>query len=568
MQNYLGIRIAIGFQPIMPAIEAGLSASRRGATISASIPRTAGILNSRVILWLVALAATLVVAGEAFAQRDIRLAAPPANEQRVALVIGNGAYKHTAPLVNPPNDARLMADTLVSLGFRLVGGAALVNDDKPAMEKAIREFGQRLRGGAVGLFYYAGHGVQVKGENYLIPVAANIVDESDVKYELVNAGFVLDEMANAGNRLNIMILDACRNNPFGGRGLRSAASGLAPVTAPAGTVISYATQPGNVAQDGSAKNSPYAAALAAAMRKPGRSVFETFNEVGLAVKNATGGRQQPWFATSPIEGTFHFLPGKASVSTPQEGAPAAMVDPAAVELSFWDSIKSSNNAADFREYLNQYPAGRFAGLARNRLRALESTQVATALPSTQTTPLSNRPQGAPQEAPSEGRAATQEATPQQAAPTTGKRLTPDLSIELTSISDQRSGLNGGLVTSFVIHNRSTKPFLIALNTDGAWCADFRLTDGQGGFCSACANGEHLSSLEIARPGVIGYRQDQFSLIGPMSSAQHVLTFYEYRCTSQIRNTRNLSLGGSFLIGDERKISRASISFSGIRAIER
>jgi uncharacterized caspase-like protein len=344
-------------------------------------------LNSRVVLLLAALAATLAVAGEAFAQRDIKIAAPPANEQRVALVIGNGAYKHTAPLVNPPNDARLMADTLATLGFRLIGGRALLNADKPAMEKAIREFGQRLRGGAVGLFYYAGHGVQVKGENYLIPVAANIADESDVKYELVSAGFVLDEMANANNRLNVVILDACRNNPFGGRGLRSASSGLAQVTAPAGTVISYATQPGNVALDGSAKHSPYTAALAAAMRKPGLGVFETFNEVGLAVKTATGGRQQPWFATSPIEGTFQFVPGAASARTPQAGKPVVGVDPAAIELAFWESVKGSNNAADFQEYLDQYPAGRFAGLARNRLRVLESTQVATVAPSiTETRP--------------------------------------------------------------------------------------------------------------------------------------------------------------------------------------
>jgi uncharacterized caspase-like protein len=138
-------------------------------------------MKPRVILLLAALAATLVVVGEAFAQRNLNVAAAPANEQRVALVIGNGAYKHTAPLVNPPNDARLMAETLATLGFRLIGGQALLNADKPAMEKAIREFGQRLRGGAVGLFYYAGHGVQVKGENYLIPVAANVADESDVK---------------------------------------------------------------------------------------------------------------------------------------------------------------------------------------------------------------------------------------------------------------------------------------------------------------------------------------------------------------------------------------------------
>jgi formylglycine-generating enzyme required for sulfatase activity/uncharacterized caspase-like protein len=336
--------------------------------------------------WAAALAALLLVIAPSgvLAQRDIKLAAPPANEQRVALVIGNGAYKHTAPLVNPPNDARLMAETLASLGFRLIGGRALLNADKPAMEKAIREFGQRLRGGAVGLFYYAGHGVQVRGENYLIPVAANIADESDVKYELVSAGFVLDEMANANNRLNVVILDACRNNPFGGRGLRSAASGLAQVTAPAGTVISYATQPGNVALDGSAKNSPYSAALAAAMRKPGLGVFETFNEVGLAVKTATRGRQQPWFATSPIEGTFQFVPGAAGPPI----ATAAPADHAANDRAFWESVKDSKDPEEFKAYLDEFPSGRFAGLARTRLKSLTAavrppTQVASVAPSTQ-----------------------------------------------------------------------------------------------------------------------------------------------------------------------------------------
>lgn len=255
------------------------------------------------------------------------------------------------------------------------------------MEKAIREFGQRLRGGAVGLFYYAGHGVQVKGENYLIPISANVADEADVKYELVSAGFVLDEMANAGNRLNMMILDACRNNPFGGRGLRSASSGLAQVTAPAGTVISYATQPGNVALDGTARNSPFTTALVKAMRKPGQGVFETFNDVGLMVKTATGGKQQPWLATSPIEGGFQFVPAKAEqagVTTQPAAAPTA--DPVAIELSFWDSIKGSTLTEDFKAYLEQYPNGRFAGLARNRLvGASAPPQVALALSPPKTT---------------------------------------------------------------------------------------------------------------------------------------------------------------------------------------
>jgi uncharacterized caspase-like protein len=233
-----------------------------------------------------------------------------AAERRIALIVGNGAYQNVAPLRNPPNDAQLMADTLKSAGFELVAGKALINIDKAALERAIRAFGQALRGGAVGLFYYSGHGVQIAGANYLVPVGANVVEELDAKFELVDAGLVLDAMANARNRLNIMILDACRNNPFGGGRFRAIAAGLSQVTAPAGTVISYATQPGDVAQDGTGSHSPYTEALATAIRQPGRDLFATFNEVGLRVKEVTQGEQQPWLATSPIEGQFFFAPGE------------------------------------------------------------------------------------------------------------------------------------------------------------------------------------------------------------------------------------------------------------------
>jgi uncharacterized caspase-like protein len=235
-----------------------------------------------------------------------------AGERRVALVIGNSAYQNVPPLKNPANDAPLMAETLKAVGFELIGGKALLNADKAALERAIRSFGQALRGGAVGLFYYAGHGVQIDGVNYLVPVAANIADELDVKFELVDAGLVLDAMAIARNRLNIVILDACRNNPFGGRGLRGIGGGLAQVSAPAGTVISYATQPGDVAEDGTGRDSPYTTALSSAIRHPGLDIFATFNEVGLRVKETTGGRQQPWLATSPIEGQFYFVPGESA----------------------------------------------------------------------------------------------------------------------------------------------------------------------------------------------------------------------------------------------------------------
>ncbi|HXP95543.1 MAG TPA: caspase family protein, partial [Telmatospirillum sp.] len=279
-------------------------------------------------------------------------------EHRVALIIGNGAYRNTTPLTNPAHDAALIGDTLSKLGFSLVGGGPLLDADRPAMESAIREFGRQLQGGAIGLFYYSGHGIQVNGSNYLIPITADIARDADVKYELLDVGFVLDEMSHAGNRLNIVILDACRNNPFGKRGMRSMSSGLGQVVAPAGTVIGYATQPDNVAADGAGSNSPYTSALAAALRKPGLDLFGMFNEVGLQVKQATGGQQQPWLAASPVEGQFYFSgPPEALAAQP---AP----DPDAV---YWDSIKGSANAADFQDYLTRFPNGQFSGLAKRKL---------------------------------------------------------------------------------------------------------------------------------------------------------------------------------------------------------
>jgi uncharacterized caspase-like protein len=258
--------------------------------------------------WALLLSSLLTLSAAAAVTADVAAAAA---ERRVALVIGNGAYQNVARLKNPANDAQLMAETLAAIGFELVGGKPLIDADKAGLERAIRSFGQALRGGAIGLFYYSGHGVQIGGINYLIPVGANVAEELDAKFELVDAGLVLDAMANARNRLNIMILDACRNNPFGGRGLRDIGAGLAQVSAPAGTVISYATQPGDVAQDGAGRHSPYTDALAAAIRHPGQDIFATFNEVGLSVKEATRGQQQPWLATSPIEGRFYFVPGES-----------------------------------------------------------------------------------------------------------------------------------------------------------------------------------------------------------------------------------------------------------------
>jgi len=314
-------------------------------------------------------------------------------EKRVALVIGNGAYKSATALTNPPNDANAVAEVLKATGFELIGGKAMVDLDRTATEQAIRNFGRKLREGAVGLFYYAGHGIQVAGANYLVPVSANLASESDVKYELVDVNYVLDEMVQANNRLNVVILDACRNNPFGGRGLRSVTGGgLAQMQAPSGTVISYATQPGNVAADGVGSNhSPFTEALTQSIKTPGRNVFDVFNEVGLAVKKKTGGVQQPWLATSPIEGQFYFIPPAGGAQTAALAASAPVAQPAYVnpdkEAMYWDSIKDSNNPAFYRAYLEQFPTGVFAGLARAKLGSSGPAAIPVVAPSAARVPF-------------------------------------------------------------------------------------------------------------------------------------------------------------------------------------
>ncbi|MGY3583743.1 hypothetical protein ACVIGB_007197 [Bradyrhizobium sp. USDA 4341] len=269
----------------------------------------------------------------------VLFAAPAAADKRVALVVGNSTYQNVSRLQNPKDDAQLVADTLQRLGFALVGGHAQVDLDKAGFDAAIQRFGSQLMGADVALFYYAGHGIQVRGTNYLVPVSANPVREADVDFQMVDVGLVLRQMEGAGTRLNIVILDACRNNPFGGRGLRAADGGLAQIRAPEGTLLSYATQPGNVALDGDDGHSPYTRALVDTMQKPGLDVLQAFNQVGLVVKRATGSAQQPWVSTSPIDGSFYFAgntPAQvatadppATVIPPQQSLPPQNVPPSA-----------------------------------------------------------------------------------------------------------------------------------------------------------------------------------------------------------------------------------------------
>ncbi len=232
-----------------------------------------------------------------------------ATERRVALVIGNGAYK-SAPLRNPVNDAIDIADALEKLGFSVI---QRINADQRTMEESIRDFGKKLRLGGTGLFYFAGHGIQIKGRNYLIPIGAAIESEADVKYESVDAGRVLAQMEEAENSLNIIIFDACRDNPFA-RSFRSSERGLAKMDAPTGTILAYATAPGSVASDGPGRNGLYTSSLLKHMMTPGVEIEKVFKKVRIDVVSRSGKNQVPWESSSLI-GDFYFVSKRGIVVT-------------------------------------------------------------------------------------------------------------------------------------------------------------------------------------------------------------------------------------------------------------
>jgi len=225
-----------------------------------------------------------------------------ATEKRIALVIGNGNYMD-APLRNPVNDATDMASALRQLGFSVT---LKTDANQRAMKEAIRSFGKKLTKGGVGLFYYAGHGIQYRGRNYLIPVNAVVKSEADVEYEAVDAGRVLAQMERAGNNLNIIILDACRNNPFT-RSFRSSEQGLAKMDAPTGSILAYSTAPGSVAADGTGRNGLYTKYLLKHIRFSGRKLEDVFKRVRIDVMAKTGNDQVPWESSS-LTGDFYFIP--------------------------------------------------------------------------------------------------------------------------------------------------------------------------------------------------------------------------------------------------------------------
>jgi hypothetical protein len=244
------------------------------------------------------------------------------------------------------------------------------------MEDAIESFSRKLRNGGVGLFYYAGHGVQVDGENYLIPIDARINRAQDIKYAALPAGRILGSMADAGNSINIVIFDACRDNPFASSS-RSLTRGLVAMQAAQGSLIAYATAPGEVATDGTDRNGVYTKYLLKHIATRGQSIEEMFKKVRMDVVAATKGKQTPWESSSLV-GDFSFAPEKSNTSLVLNNPPEPIIEtPSQVaklspdpEVELWEAVKVSSNPQDFQDYLNKYPEGLYATAASVRLRSL------------------------------------------------------------------------------------------------------------------------------------------------------------------------------------------------------
>lgn len=279
-------------------------------------------------------------------------------ESRLALVVGNQAYAEK-PLRNPVNDARDMKAALENLGFTVIYRE---NADLAEMDNAIHEFSGRLDRNTVGVFYFSGHGAQADGINYLVPVKASIASKAELKARGYDASIVLGSMEEAGARVSVVILDACRDAPF--RSFRSSVGGLAQMMGRgSGSLIAFATAPGETAEDGRGRNGTFTRHLLAHLAEPGLSAIDMLRKVSTEVAEETGDEQRPWVNFGPErQGPFCF--GGCSVQTPPTP------DPAAFELSFWDSIKASDNPEDFEEYLRQFPRGRFVVPARSALKHL------------------------------------------------------------------------------------------------------------------------------------------------------------------------------------------------------
>lgn len=307
---------------------------------------------------------------------------PAVAAKRVALVIGNSAYVHATPLRNPKNDAEAISAMLRGLGFEVVTG---FNLSHRGFAKTIGTFSNKLGDADVALFFYGGHGLQVNGRNFLAPVDARLDDEASLDFEAVRLSTILTIMERKP-RTNLVFLDACRDNPLArnlarGMGTRSAAigRGLARVETGVGTMIAFATQPGNVALDGGGDNSPFAKALITHIATPGLDIAELMRRVRLDVIQETKKKQVPWNHSS-LTAPFRFKErvGAGVSDGTATGDGKQSNQKWAVELAYWNSIKDATVVSAFEAYLKQYPEGTFAALAKIRIDTLNQPQKSVA----------------------------------------------------------------------------------------------------------------------------------------------------------------------------------------------
>src|SRR5450432_2917249 len=292
-------------------------------------------------------------------------------DRKVAFVVGNGAYKNVAQLPNPPVDAKAMAAVLRNVGFDVVEGTNLTRDK---MTEKLLDFGKKAQGADVAVFFYAGHGIAISGTNYLLPVDADIKSEMDVKLgAAINIDLTLDQtMGDA--KVKLVFLDACRDNPFAAKiksnATRSVSvqSGLAEMKSGEGTLIAFATGPGQTALDGQeGTNSPFTRALLANLTQPGVEIQQAMTKVRAQVNEETSKGQLPWGHTNLIGSVY--LNGAPAAAAPVAVAAAPGND---VELEFWRSIKDSNKPEELNAYLTSYPNGQFKTLALSRIASLEN----------------------------------------------------------------------------------------------------------------------------------------------------------------------------------------------------
>lgn len=297
-------------------------------------------------------------------------------EKRVALVIGNAKYLYAGELANPVNDASDMAAALKKLAFTVIDGYDL---QKAALEKKIREFAGKLQGADVGVFFYAGHGLQFSGANYIVPVDAELTTAEALDFEMVRLDLVQRTMERSA-KTNILFLDACRNNPLARNLARALGTrggeigrGLAPAESGIGTLISFSTQPGNVAKDGTGRNSPFTGPLVKRIATRGEDVLTTLTAVRNEVLAATGDTQVPW-ENHALRAKFYFNPVPSPASPPVPQAPLSS------DAQAWSVIQGSDSKAVLQEFIRRFPESVYAGFAKTRLEELKQAQAAINVP--------------------------------------------------------------------------------------------------------------------------------------------------------------------------------------------